>query len=418
MLSRADWFDLVDARAAQCGIGGGHVGVLLLRVQRLGEVNLVLPIRLIEAALQRIGEALRPVDRCTRIGDCDFAIVLPDMRGLSQAALAANRLVRAFQEPLAVAGRPVQTLVAIGAAVGPEHGLDAEQLCRNAEIAFAKAQGNSDRYAVFAPHEALPELSYGELRDAIINNRLAVHLQPFWDLRHDRVVGAESLARWDSGVQGRVSPEQFVPYAEQTGLIPQLTRWSLNTSLRYCGQARQCGRDFPFAVNLSARVFHEQGIVEQIVGAVEIWNVPPDLVVLEVTENALMADPQLSARVLERLRDHGFRIAIDDFGSGYSSFAYLKQFPATELKIDKSFVTDMTRDARAAQLVRSMIDLAHHLEIEAIAEGVEDAATALMLVEMECDYAQGYFYGRPQPAEEFIARHCAPPVRPDLAAPG
>lgn len=393
-------------------------GVIVARVQRLGEVNLLLDRQTSAAARSRIEQALLPADRIVCIGECDFAIALPGVRSSGHAALAANRLVRAFQEPLATGGRPVQLLLTVGAAVFPVHGDAAVDLCRHAEIAFAEAQQSSDRYAVYRPHPEQQELTYVDLREAVVNNRLQVHLQAFWDLRHDRVAGAESLARWDSPLLGAVSPEQFIPYAEQTGLITPLTRWSLNATLRHCGQARQAGRGMPFAINLSARVFHEPGIVEQILGAMEIWGVPPEQVVLEVTENALMADPQLSARVLRRLRDRGLRIAIDDFGSGYSSFAYLKQFPATELKIDREFVLDMASDARAAQLVRSMVDLAHNLELDAIAEGVETAEAALMLAEMDCDFAQGFFFGRPIPAEEFIARHCTVAAAPGESRPG
>jgi EAL domain-containing protein (putative c-di-GMP-specific phosphodiesterase class I) len=405
-LGRGEFFQLLEALIQRSRGDGRPFGVVVARVQRLGEVNLLFDPRLSAAARACIEQALLPEDRVAQIGECDFAIALTGVRSPGHAALAANRLVRAFNEPLTLDGRPVQLLVAVGAAVFPHHGESAAELCRCAEIAFAEAMHASDRYAVYRPRQEAQELTYVDLREAVVNNRLMVHLQTFWDLRHDRVSGAESLARWDSPLLGPVSPEQFIPYAEQTGLITPLTRWSLNATLRYCGQARQAGRAMPFAINLSARVFHEPGIVEQILGAIEIWSVAPEQVILEVTENALMADPDISAKVLKRLRDAGLRIAIDDFGSGYSSFAYLKQFPATELKIDRDFVLDMAHDNRAAQLVRSMIDLAHNLDLDAIAEGVETAETALMLTEMDCDFAQGFFFGRPIPAEDFIAQHC------------
>ncbi|MEO6173329.1 MAG: EAL domain-containing protein, partial [Arenimonas sp.] len=233
--------------------------------------------------------------------------------------------------------------------------------------------------------------------------RLEVYFQPFWDLRKQKIVGMESLARWKSPQHGPVRSDHFIPFAEQTGLIGALTRWSVNASLHHFGKLQKMDQELCVAINLSARVFHEQGIVEQILGALNIFDVPTKALVLEVTENAIMSDLQLSARVLENLREKGVRISIDDFGCGYSSFEYLKKFPATELKIDKSFVFDITRSKRSEQLVRSMIDLAHNLNIVAIAEGVENQATADLLTEMDCDFAQGYFYGRPIPAEQFIA---------------
>src|SRR5207342_378191 len=195
----------------------------------------------------------------------------------------------------------------------------------------------------------------------------------------------ESLARWNSPRWGPVEPSLFIPLAEQTGLITPLTRWSLNNSLHFCAEARRSGLDLPISINLSPRVFPERGIVEQILGALRIWDIPPSSVILEVTETAVMDDLQLSARLLQRLRSEGLRIAIDDFGIGHSTFAYLQHIPATEMKIDKSFVIDMHRDERTRQLVHSMIDLAQNLGLEVVAEGVEDSETMLELVELGCD---------------------------------
>lgn len=379
------------------------VGLVLARVQRLGEVNILFDTELAAAALERIEKSLRSSDGVSVIGECDFIILLPDLKNNSHAALAANSMVRAFEEPLMTAAGPVQTTITLGLAVSPDHGRQQEILCKHAEIAFARALKSSDRYAVYDTHEETIKILYPDFREAVGNNRLEVYLQPFWDLREEKIVGAESLARWNNPGQGFVRPDHFIAFAEQTGLIGALTRWSVNSSLYHFSKLHQAGRNLSVAINLSARVFHEQGIVEQILGALRIFDVPASALVLEVTESAIMSDLQLSARVLESLRDNGARISIDDFGCGYSSFEYLKKFPATELKIDKSFVFDIIRSPRAAQLVRSMIDMAHNLDIVATAEGVEDQETADLLGEMDCDFAQGYFYGRPKPAEEFIA---------------
>ena len=402
MLSRDDFFAALSQHVMQLPTQK-KMGLILVRVQCLGEVNIIMDKELVGAAQARIERTLRVDDRVAKIGACDFIIYLADLKNINHAALAANSLVRGFQEPLLVASRPVQTTIAMGVSIFPDHGNEPEILCKHAEIAFARALQSSDRYAIYDSHEEKIKIQYPEFHEAIVNNRLEVYLQPFWDLRKQKVVGAESLARWKSPVHGFVSPDQFIPFAEQTGLIGALTRWSVNATLNHFTQLRHIGNDLSVAINLSARVFHEQGIVEQILGALNIFDVPATNLILEVTESAIMTDLQLSARVLESLRDKGVRISIDDFGCGYSSFEYLKQFPATELKIDKSFVFDITRSARAAKLVRSMIDLAHNLDIVAIAEGVEDQETADMLSEMDCDFAQGYFYSRPKPAEQFVA---------------
>lgn len=393
---------LAEARAT-----GGQVGVMLVRLQRLREFRLIYGYAagdtLAEAAHQHIREALRPADQVQRIGDHEFAVFLPDLLNHNHAALAGNRVARAFQGALRIDSRAVLASVAVGISVCPAHGDEAEALLRRAELAFGQAQRGSERSVLYCADNEPMVIPYERLRDAIVANQLQVHLQPVLDLAQQRIIGAESLARWRDPEHGPMSPDSFIPLAEETGLISDLTRWSLNASLRHLASARRIDPDFGISINLSPRVFAERDIVAQITSALAIWDVPPTAVNLEVTETALMEDPALSLRLLQRLRDEGFGVSIDDFGSGYSSLAYLKQFPATELKIDRAFVMDMGADARSVQLVRSIIDLGHHLQMQVVAEGIEDATTLEMLTRMGCDRAQGYHIRRPQPAEEFIA---------------
>jgi len=403
MLSRAGVLQELEAELGRARAAGERSALLLLRVQRHREEHLLFGDFLNAAANARLQAALRPQDLLFPIGDNNFALILPGLRDAGHAMLSANRLVRAFKEPLLIGEHLQQTIPTIGIAMYPEHADDAGSLCRCAEAAFAQALTSRDRYQVYRVADARSEPPYVDLREAIINNRLEVFLQPLWDVRLAKVVGAESLARWHSDIHGAISPTDFVLLAEQTGLIESLTRWSVNTTMRHCAAARAAGHRLRFSINLSPRVFHEPGLVEQFQNALQIWDVPAEYVVLEVTESSVMEDPTLSADVLTRLHDYGFGISIDDFGIGYSSFAYLKRFPATELKIDQSFVFDITSNARAARLVHSMIDLAHHLGLIAIAEGVETQETLDMLVEMGCDFAQGFLFGRPIPAAEFIA---------------
>jgi len=401
VLDRDEFFAEMQLQMADLG-QNQKVGLVLARVQRLGEVNILFDRELVDAATDRIKKTLRSQDTVARVGECDFIMCLSGLKNPGYASLAANSLVRAFEEPLQTQAGPVQATITLGVSVFPDHGVESPVLCRHAEIAFSHALKSSDRYVVYDTHEEKIKILYPELREAIGNNRLDVYFQPFWDLRKKKIVGAESLARWNTAQQGFVGPDHFIPFAEQTGLIGALTRWSVNATLNHFSRLHRVQNELSIAINLSARVFHEQGVVEQILGALNIFDVPATALVLEVTESAIMSDLRLSARVLESLRENGARVSIDDFGCGYSSFEYLKNFPATELKMDKSFVFDITRSARAAQLVRSMIDLAHNLDIVATAEGVEDQETADLLSEMGCDFAQGYFYSRPKPAEEFI----------------
>lgn len=393
---------LVDSHAA-----GAAFGVMLVRLQRRREFRLTygyaVSDALGDAAQLRIEQVLRPVDVVCRINEHEFVVLLPALHDRNHAALAGSRVVRAFQDKLSLGSRMVLASAAIGISVFPEHGTDAEGLLRCAELALGKAERSSDRSTIYVAGTEQALIPYEWLHEAIIANRLEAYLQPILDLRRGVIVGAESLARWNEPSRGMIPPDTFIPLAEETGLISELTRWSLNATLRHASVARRINPELGFSINLSPRVFGEHDIVAQITSALSIWDIPAQAVTLEVTENALMEDPDLSLRLLRRLRDEGLCISIDDFGAGYSSLAYLKHFPATELKIDRSFVMDMQRDARSVQVVRSIVDLGHHLQLGVVAEGVEDAVTLDMLHDMGCDRAQGYHIKRPAPANEFIA---------------
>jgi predicted signal transduction protein with EAL and GGDEF domain len=311
--------------------------------------------------------ALRPGDEVISLGANDFAVFLPSVNDGNHALLAAARLLRQFETALELDGRPVVTPVAVGVAVTPDHGDDADSLCRSAEAALALAETSADRMALAPPRDATPLISPADLRDAIHGGQLEVHFQPIWDLRAARITGAEALARWTHPRLGPISPAQFVAMAESSGMIAELTRWSVNASLQHAVEARKAGLRLPVSINLSAVAFAERGLVEHLLDALKLWGVPPrDLV-------------------------------------GNSSFAYLREFPATELKIDRSFVTGMIQNPRSAQLAKAMIDFAHHLGMQVVAEGVEDKATLGRLAELDCDYAQGYVLGHARPAAQFVA---------------
>jgi EAL domain-containing protein (putative c-di-GMP-specific phosphodiesterase class I)/GGDEF domain-containing protein len=406
MLNRAALYERIDRLLADAA--GGVVGVLFLRASRFREFAAMFGYAATEALEEEmrrlLARTLRPVDVVHPLGEGGFALLLPNLHGPNHAVLAATRLVSAFENSFVLDGSAISLPIAIGISLGPEHGTNADLLCRHAETAYADSLQQSERFAVYRPEAEIFTVSGRELSSAIEHQRLEVHLQPIRSLRTGELVGAESLARWQSPA-GSISPKLFVSLAEQTGLIAGLTHWSINTTLRYAAASRGIRGDLFFAINLSARALRQTDLVEQIQGALAIWDVPASSLVLELTETSIMEDPVYSARMLARLRENGVRIAIDDFGTGYSSFAYLRNLPATELKIDISFVAGISGDVRAAQLVRSMIDLAHYLDMAVVAEGVEDSATLSLLQEMGCDMAQGYYIGMPEPADAFIA-HC------------
>lgn len=389
----------------------GLRAVLVIRLQGMRESQLrfgyAFGNEIMLAARERIVEAVRHVDQVFVVGDDTFVAILPAVRNRTHALLAATRIVSAFDLPLLRGERPWHGRAIVGVALHPDHGLSAELLYRRAELAHDEALRIGEPFAIYQPDITPVEILYSELREDIEANRLHVAFQPLCDLRSGEVVRVESLARWTTASHAIVPPADFIPFAERSDLIVPLTRWSVNASLRHAAALHRAGCSLDVAINLSPRVFIEQGFAEQLLGALDIWGVPAESTIVEITETALLTDLDMSVRVLRRLRDRGVRVAIDDFGTGYASFAYLRHFPATELKIDRSFVGAMIGDRRTEQLVGAMVEVAHRLGLEAVAEGVENEETLRRLVEMDCDLVQGYHIGRPVAAEDFVAERVA-----------
>lgn len=410
MLNRESIFAAIDQHIDACARTGEQFAVLLLRVPGLREISLRFGYAQGEQAEEKahalIGQSLRPVDQVFRTGDDSFLVLLPGMLNQNHALLAGARLTQAFEQPLNGAASPWHVRPIMGIALYPDHGSDADALCRRAGMALDEAQRRGELCAIYLPHDTQVEIFYAELREAIESNRLQVFFQPIRNLQSGEIAGVESLARWNSPRHGEVSPANFVPFSEQSDLISVLTRWSVNATLRHVASMPDA-RGLSFAINFSPRVLSRPGVVEQLLGALDIWGVPPTSVVAEITETTLVNDLELSVRVLRRLRDHGIRIAIDDFGTGYASIAYLRQFPATELKIDQSLIGAVRNDPHTAKLVRAIVNMAHHMDLATVAEGIEDQFTQDMLTDMGCDFGQGFHLGRPAPAADFIARFSA-----------
>jgi EAL domain-containing protein (putative c-di-GMP-specific phosphodiesterase class I) len=406
MSERAHIFPAVQLILDRSAAEGGLCAVLIVRLQGMREAQLRFGYDfghdVMLAARERIVDAVRHVDTVFVSGDDTFVAVLPQVRNRTHALLAATRIVGAFEAPLLRGERPWHGRAVVGVSIHPEHGHSAESLYRRAELAHDEAVRVGKPFSIYKPDVTPMEILYSELREDIEDNRLKVAFQPLYDLRTGEINRVESLARWTTLSNVNVPPADFIPFAERSDLIVPLTRWSINASLRHAAALHRGGCPMDVAINLSPRVFAEQGFAEQVLGAIEIWGVPPSSVVVEITETALLTDLDMSVRVLRRLRECGVRVAIDDFGTGYASFAYLRHFPATELKIDRSFVDAMVSDRRTELLVQAMIDVAHRLGLEAVAEGVENEETLRRLVEMDCDLVQGYHIGRPVLADTFV----------------
>ncbi len=299
----------------------------------------------------------------------------------------------------------------IGIALCPEHGRDATTLLRRADVAMYAAKRGGTGHAVYAPEQdaALPDrLSLlADLRQALAEGVLALHYQPQLDLRTGRVVGVEALARWPHPARGFVPPDQFIPLAEGMGLIGPLTNWVLETAIAQCRAWREAGRAVTVAVNISAATLHDPRLPETIERLLHTHGVAGRDLRLEVTESAFMADPARAGVVLARLAAIGLGLSVDDYGTGYSSLAYLKRLPIDELKIDRAFVRDMRRDEADRAIVASTVGLGHTLGLRVVAEGVEDQATQEALAALGCDALQGYHLSCPLPAaklETWLAR--------------
>lgn len=410
MLNRAAILAAITRQLpADGGVGEGFA-VVEVRVRGLRQIAVRFgsaPGEQAEASIDKlVRESLPTADGVFQSGDETFVAVLPNQRSRNNTLLGVTGVMAAFERPHVVAPGlpPWQTQAVLGIAVFPQDGVDADALWRSASMAADDALRRGERYAFHDALSARASISYNELRDSIEANRLATWFQPIWSLADARIVGVESLARWTSPTLGPVSPDDFVTFAEQNGLIAQLTRWSINATLRYVSALRGLP-GCRVAVNLSPQSLARGGIAEQLLDALRIWGVPPEAVVAEITETALAGDLAAVVRELTKLRDRGVRIAIDDFGVGYASITYLSKFPASELKIDKSLVARIDSDARMAKLVESIVWFAHNLGLEATAEGIEDAATQRRLQAMGCDFGQGYHLGKPQPAVDFVARY-------------
>ena len=392
---------LDDHRAEQ------PVALLVMDLDRFKEVNDTFGHKCGDVLLQlvsgRLQAALPDGATLARLGGDEFAVLLPNAP-IRTATEVSEHLLRTLEEPFMVEGLALAVGASIGIALYPDHALDSDSLLRRADVAMYVAKRNNQGYAVYdrAQDQHSPDrlALAGELWQAIERGQLVLHYQPKLDLADGRVRGVEALVRWQHPLHGLVPPDQFIPLAEQTGLIDALSTWVLGAALRQSQIWRRHGLDLSMAVNLSMRTLHDPRLPATVAGLLERWSVPADALHLEITESSLMAEPARALEILERLRGIGVGITIDDFGTGYSSLAYLKRLQVNDLKIDRSFVMDMSTDDSARVIVHSTIDLAHNLGMRVIAEGVEDAETWAMLRELECDQMQGFYASRALPAAE------------------
>lgn len=400
-------FDRIEQALHRAHRDGHMVALFLMDLDRFKEVNDTLGHHFGDHVLQQVGKriagTLRETDTVARLGGDEFAVLIPDA-GVEDAQRCAEKLLEVLEISIPVNGMSLAVKSSIGITLYPQHGRDAETLLQHADVAMYQAKRNGAGFRLYAqdedPHSLRRLTMIGELRAAIHNNQLELHYQPKVHLRQRRIVGVEALVRWQHPTLGLIMPDEFVSLAEQHGLITTLTDWVLRTAVEQCRDWRRRGISLRVAVNLSAHSLHNLELPDKIAAVLREADLPAELLDIELTETAMMADLAHAMDIFERLAAMGVRLSIDDFGTGMSSLSYLKRLPVNELKIDQSFVVDMAEDENNAVLVRSIIDLAHNIGREVVAEGVQDRDALQLLEMLGCDTAQGYFISRPRTAAE------------------
>ena len=374
---------------------------------------------------ERLTALLREADVVARFGGDEFVLLLENLSSANDAAMLAEKVLACCAEPFFIAGRELNVSASVGVSIYPDNGGDAEALLKNADTAMyrAKERGrNTYRfYAAKMNAQSTEQLMLeSALRHALARGELEMHYQPKMNLQTERIVGVEALMRWHHPVLGMIPPVQFIPIAEEIGLIVSLGKWSLEQA---CADSRAWQKaGLPkvlVSVNLSPRQFESRTLVADIRAVLEASGLEPSLLELEITEGAVMANPEHAAELLRMIREMGVGLAIDDFGTGYSSLSYLKHFPLSTVKIDRSFINDLSQDADARALIDGIITLAHGLRMKVVAEGIETTAQLDYLRSRGCDEAQGYWLCKPVPADEarkFMAQHLRNQFAPSVVA--
>ncbi len=411
--------DRAQQMLARARRGGAPVAALCIDLDRFKPVNDTLGHAagdaLLQIAAQRLQSAIRDADSCARLGADEFVVLVEAAHMDAGPELVAERLLELLRVPYdipAQLGRQLTVSASIGIAIGPR--LSAEELLRDADVALneAKAAGGN-RYVLFESrmHTAVQDRMTLEmdLAEALEEQQLEIVYQPTFDLRTERTVGMEALLRWRHPTRGLVMPSDFVSIAEQSGLIVAIGRWVLQRACEQAVQWRDHGHAVGVAVNLSPVQIETEGLVEEVHVALDASGLTPGALTLEVTETAIMKDAPAVANRLRALKALGVRIAIDDFGTGYSSLAYLRQFPVDALKIDRSFVASLTSFQDAPALIHTLVRLGKMLQLQTIAEGIEDSRQLEALKREGCDSGQGFLYARPLRAED-VERFLQGPV--------
>lgn len=354
----------------------------------------------------QLNDLIQDNDFVARTGDKEFTLVLTNIMGEGQGILAINRIIERFKDPVSINGRLLKIRLAFGMSMYPENSVDALELWKFADSALSFARETRQAYIVYSDIENDDKTTQfameADLEKSINNNDICYYYQPKINLADRTISGFEVLSRWTSERLGVIRPDIFIDLAEKTGLIGSLTVQCIASSLRNINELQQKDSNYTLAINLSAHILNNPETTELITNSLKIWCSKPEQLTLEVTEGAIMNNPQASLKTLSFLHEMGIKLSIDDFGTGYSSLAYLKKLPVDELKIDKSFVLEMLKNKDDLNIAKTVIGLAQNFSLKTVAEGVENEATLNELKILGCDIAQGFHIGKPMPWDELI----------------
>ena len=410
--NRVHFRDHFDVALAQSRRGGEAVALMMLDLDHFRSINETLGHgagdELLEVVAERLCDCVRGGDIVSRLGGDEFGVIQSHLTAPNDAALLAQRMIDRIAQPITIEGHTIHTAVSIGITIRPDDHDDADHLLRHAGMALQRAKalgrGTFEFYSpeMRAQAENRMDLING-LRRALGNAEFAIHYQPKINATTGAIIGLEALLRWRHPDKGYILPGEFIAVAEETGLILPIGEWVFR---EVCGQLSEWRRtralNLPVAINLSAAQFKDRGLVEKVVATLRWADVSPEMIELEITESVLMHDTEAAIETLRQLVELGLRISIDDFGTGYSSLSYLRQFPVAKLKIDQTFVNEVSSNPDDAVIARAIINLGHSLGIAVVAEGVETRQQLDFLNGHGCDEVQGFLYSRPLPADGMV----------------
>jgi len=405
--NRSLFYDRVEQAILAANNQNNSLSILLLEIENYNDIYDTLGRNSSDLTLKQIASRLQGVfkyqENIARIEGNIFSLLITDPQ--TDTLEVAKNIQQSMQTAFVVERLQVPIHTATGIVNFPDHGEDVDTLVQRAGVALYMAHNNKEGYATYDPsfdqHSPHRLTLMSELRHAFTRDELTLYYQAKVSIQTDEIYGAEALVRWNHPKHGFISPDEFIPMAERTRTIQQLSAWVLRQAFTDCAKWHQEGLDLTISINLSAKDLQDPELPDLIAGIQVATHINPEWVVLEITEGSIMTDPEQALEIIQRLHEMGYKLSIDDFGTGYSSLAYLKKMPLTELKIDRSFVQDILHSENDAVIVNATINLAHNLGLQVVAEGVEDAEIMAKLKEYDCDIAQGYYLNRPQSVADF-----------------